>query len=1024
MRKRFFSLFLALAMAVTLLPAQAFAAERIPLGPTAPTTQKRPERTILRGREVQDQTGQQETVQQPEQGAPVTVQNAPAPQADATPMTIATSDNWVEFVEAVKANTGTKGELAANITIPNNCESIDNYEGELVGNGFSITGKSGTNIFNNIGPNGIVRKLLVNGGANLCNTNSGTIRNCAIYGGGRVVKSATNLQTVNGVSRCYFKAQNEGAIYTVKNERIPITDTTKFSTGEVCWMLNGESTDDVSWYQKLTGDDADSHPVLELAHGTVYCGYPADAVCSTPKIYSNSQISNQTPPHTQLVQTGGKWQCEGCKTEFTLNAQISTTDTLTWAYGGAPATAPVLTASGTPSFEVPDSQLSYKWFLDNTEIPNATGETYSLDLTKLVNAKSYVYKCEISYGNYKSTSNELTVTVQQAGATVKPVDPQPDTNNPDTPKQPVTPEPKPVEPSETPAEPGATDSGNFQCVYGENTQLTVQVESTKQPLSKARAASQRATSSNQVAVFNSSNVQISDAVEIGADGRATLSIDTVAKNLPPRISAYPLTVRYTGSNNMGAVATNLTLTVKFLNSQDADVSIEGESSVEGCYTSAVTLKPKAAQWKIASEKDGWASGWKDDNSYDSLEIDQSGEHTYYLRNIYNGRIAKKTVTLNIDLDELVVDAHADPSVDSATVTLSSNKENVTYTLTPENGAPAAMPKGDGEFEITGLTPLTEYTYKATCTDTTGHTATTDVTFRTLGKTLASANVTVDDEGLVYDGTAKTPEVTVKIGENALDEGAEYELEYSNNTDAGMATVTIIGKGEYENTRTSETFKIAKKDVTAAVTIKEKTYDGKTTAEIKEVTVPDTVSGETLTYKTGLTAAFEDANAGTDKAVTLSGTPTFEGSVARNYNITLPNDVKGTITPLALTKFALPGEDIEKTYDGSAVSMSVVEIAPESARKDLVSSWTKSGSSEALSGDPTNAGEYTLTVSLENPDNYTYPDNKKSLTKKVTINKAEITPKTDAKMLIRNGQDNETVYFKLDTLFPTPEASRP
>ncbi len=1021
MRKRFFSLFLALAMAVTLLPAQAFAAERIPLGPTAPSTQKRPERTILRGREVQDQTAQQETVQQPEQGAPVTVQNAPAPQADAATKTISTAEDWKQFVEAVKANTGTKGELTANITIPDDCESIDNYEGELVGNGFSITGKSGTNIFNNIGPNGIVRKLLVNGGANLCNANSGTIRNCAIYGGGRVVKSATNLQTVNGVSRCYFKAQNEGAIYTVKNERIPITDTTKFSTGEVCWMLNGESTDDVSWYQKLTGDDADSHPVLDSGHSTVYCGYPTDANCSTPKIYSNSPISNQVPLHTQLVQTGGKWQCEGCKTEFTLNAQISTTDTLTWAYGGAPATAPVLTASGTPSFEVPDSQLSYKWFLDNTEIPNATGETYSLDLTKLVNAKSYVYKCEISYGNYKSTSNELTVTVQQAGATVKPVDPQPDTNNPDTPKQPVTPEPKPVEPSETPAEPGATDSGNFQCVYGENTQLTVQVESTKQPLSKARAASQRATSSNQVAVFNSSNVQISDAVEIGADGRATLSIDTVAKNLPPRTSAYPLTVRYTGSNNMGAVATNLTLTVKFLNSQEADVSIEGESSVEGCYTSAVTLKPIAAQWKIASEKDGWASGWKDDNSYDSLEIDQSGEHTYYLRNIYNGRIAEKTVTLNIDLDELVVDAHADPSVDSATVTLSSNKEDVTYTLTKADGSTTGIEdKDNGVFEITGLAPLTEYTYKATCTDTTGHTATTDVTFRTLGKTLASANVTVDDEGLVYDGTAKTPEVTVKIGENALDKGAEYELEYSNNTDAGMATVTIIGKGEYENTRTSETFKIAQKDVTVAVTIKEKTYDGKTTAEIKEVTVPGTVSGETLTYKTGLTAAFEDANAGTDKAVTLSGTPTFEGSVARNYNITLPNDVKGTITPLALTKFALPGEDIEKTYDGQSISMDVVEIEPETARNDLVSSWTKNG--EAVEGNPRDVGTYTLTVKMKAPNNYTYPSGSDgTLTKTVKINKAKITPKTDAKMLIRNGQDNETVYFKLDTLFPTPEA---
>ncbi len=1028
MRKRFFSLFLALAMAVTLLPAQAFAAERIPLGPTAPTTQKRPERTILRGREVQDQTGQQETVQQPEQGAPL-------PQNTTTDTTgyeeISTAEQWRAFVQKVNDEGGAhNATLTGEIKIPEDCPPIETYQGNFEGNGHTITGISGKNVFTIVGASGLVQNLVVDGNANLCKTNSGTILNCAIIGGGVVVEDAKSMTPTNGVtivkgvSRSYFLASTNGAIYTLKNERIKFDNTQPFSTGEACWLLNGETTDNVSWFQNLDGTD--SRPRLLKDHGRVYCGYPENAVCSTPKIYSNSQISNQTPPHTQLVQTGGKWQCEGCKTEFTLNAQISTTDTLTWAYGGAPATAPVLTASGTPSFEVPDSQLSYKWFLDNTEIPNATGETYSLDLTKLVNAKSYVYKCEISYGNYKSTSNELTVTVQQAGATVKPVDPQPDPDSPDTPKQPVTPEPKPVEPSETPAEPGATDSGNFQCVYGENTQLTVRVESTKQPLSKARAASQRATSSNQVAVFNSSNAQISDAVEIGADGRATLSIDTVAKNLPPRTSAYPLTVRYTGSNNMGAVATNLTLTVKFLNSQDADVSIEGESSVEGCYTSAVTLKPRAAQWKIASEKDGWASDWKDSTSYDSLEINQSGEHTYYLRNIYNGRIAEKTVTLNIDLNELVVDAHADPSVDSATVTLSSNKENVTYTLTPENGAPSAVDKGNGEFEITGLTPLTEYTYKATCTDTTGRTATTDVTFRTLGKTLASANVTVDDEGLVYDGTAKTPEVTVKIGETTtLTKDTDYEVEYSNNTDAGPATVTITGRGEYANTSTSATFTIAKKDVTAAVTIKEKTYDGKTTAEIKEVTVTGTVNNETLTYKTGLTAAFDDANAGTDKEVTLSGTPTFEGSVARNYNITLPNGVKGTITPLRLTSFTMD-KTFTKKYDGTPFDpngRATVETGSESAAKLAVIEYTwKNADGEAITSPVVNAGTYKLIASLKGSgSNFEIAGNvATSLEATVTIEKGTLEA-SNSSITIQNNRDFD-YPCDLTKLFSNPSSS--
>ncbi|NBH77907.1 hypothetical protein D3Z52_06935 [Clostridiaceae bacterium] len=631
-------------------------------------------------------------------------------------------------------------------------------------------------------------------------------------------------------------------------------------------------------------------------------------------------------------------------------------------------------------------------------ITGANSANYTVEPTKLTSAKTYAYTCKVSYGGCEITSGAKNVTVTKTTSEII-TDPS---------KQPTPDESVPEVPAgkeEHPQQPGHSDydetdlapSAHYNCTYGETTMIMVEVQAAPASTTqKARAYTTPADGSNKVALFDGNGTIISEPKEV-KNGQATFYIDTFAANLTPRTQAYPLTVRYYGSDSMGKAVANITLTVRYLEDDTIHaLEQDGESTKAidqiNWHTSNVTLVPPNTDWLISDNDSDWS------NDKTSLIISEQGTNqiTYYLRDTFQKKIAKRTVTLKIDSDELALYERSVPSVDSATVTLSSNKENVTYTLTPENGAPAAMPKGDGEFEITGLTPLTEYTYKATCTDTTGHTATTDVTFRTLGKTLASANVTVDDEGLVYDGTAKTPEVTVKIGENALDEGAEYELEYSNNTDAGTATVTIIGKGEYENTRTSETFKIAQKDVTVAVTIKEKTYDGKTTAEIKEVTVPDTVSGETLTYKTGLTAAFEDANAGTDKAVTLSGTPTFEGSVARNYNITLPNDVKGTITPLTLTKFALPGEDIEKTYDGSAVSMSVVEIAPESARKDLVSSWTKNGSSEALSSDPANAGEYTLTVTLKNRITTPIRTTKKALRKKSRLTRPRLRRKPTRK----------------------------
>ena len=1038
MRKRFFSLFLALAMAVTLLPAQAFAAERIPLGPTAPTTQKRPERTILRGREVQDQTGQQETVQQPEttQAAPVTVQNAPAPQADAAPMTISTAEEWKQFVEEVNNSTGGlhNATLTTTIEITDDCPAMTKaYQGEFNGNGNTIRAASGKNVFPAVGSQGIVRRLVVDGGANLCKTNEGTIRNCAIIGGGVVVEAAKNMKPTNGVtivdgvSRSYFKSSTEGAIYTLGCERIKFDTVAPFLSGEACWLLNGETTENASWFQKLSGEDKDPRPRLIESRGPVYCGYPAGADCSDEKSYSNTPFTDVTVTHKGIQQSNGQWKCSGCQTPFTLTASIDLTSGDTeWSYGTTPSDSATFTVTATPSFDVPNVTLAYQWYCDNEVITGANSATYTVEPTKLTSAKTYAYTCKVSYGGCEITSSAKNVTVTKTTSEII-TDPS---------KQPTPDESVPEVPAgkeEHPQQPGHSDydetdlapSAHYNCTYGETTMIMVEVQAAPASTTqKARAYTTPADGSNKVALFDGNGTIISEPKEV-KNGQATFYIDTFAANLTPRTQAYPLTVRYYGSDSMGKAVANITLTVRYLEDDTIHaLEQDGESTKAidqiNWHTSNVTLVPPNTDWLISDNDSDWS------NDKTSLIISEQGTNqiTYYLRDTFQKKIAKRTVTLKIDSDELALYERSVPSVDSATVTLSSNKEDVTYTLTKADGSTTGIEdKDNGVFEITGLTPLTEYTYKATCTDTTERTATTDVTFRTLGKTLASANVTVDDEGLVYDGTAKTPEVTVKIDENALGEGADYEVEYSNNTDAGTATVTIIGKGEYENTRTSKTFKIAQKDVTAAVTIKEKTYDGKTTAEIDAVTVTGTVNNETLTYKTGLTAAFEDANAGTDKAVTLSGTPTFEGPVARNYNITLPNDVKGTITPLALTKFALPGEDIEKTYDGSAVSMSVVEIAPESARKDLVSSWTKSGSSEALSGDPTNAGEYTLTVSLENPDNYTYPDNKKSLTKKVTINKAEITPKTDAKMLIRNGQDNETVYFKLDTLFPTPEAPR-
>ncbi len=63
------------------------------------------------------------------------------------------------------------------------------------------------------------------------------------------------------------------------------------------------------------------------------------------------------------------------------------------------------------------------------------------------------------------------------------------------------------------------------------------------------------------------------------------------------------------------------------------------------------------------------------------------------------------------------------------------------------------------------------------------------------KSADELNITLDTISYPYDGTAKEPGVVIKDGEVELVEGRDYTIEYSDNINAGEATVTITMTGE-------------------------------------------------------------------------------------------------------------------------------------------------------------------------------------------------------------------------------------
>lgn len=153
--------------------------------------------------------------------------------------------------------------------------------------------------------------------------------------------------------------------------------------------------------------------------------------------------------------------------------------------------------------------------------------------------------------------------------------------------------------------------------------------------------------------------------------------------------------------------------------------------------------------------------------------------------------------------------------------------------------------------------------------------------------LAGAEITLGANNYVYDGTAKTPTVQqVKIG-NIVIPSTDYTPEYSNNTAAGTATVTISPKTSTPinlSGSASTTFTISKKpvsDLTITLSATEFTYNGseqKPTVTVKDGETTLTQDTDyTLTYSTGSTVVGS-------YFITITGTDNYTGDIVKTYVI--------------------------------------------------------------------------------------------------------------------------------------------
>lgn len=148
--------------------------------------------------------------------------------------------------------------------------------------------------------------------------------------------------------------------------------------------------------------------------------------------------------------------------------------------------------------------------------------------------------------------------------------------------------------------------------------------------------------------------------------------------------------------------------------------------------------------------------------------------------------------------------------------------------------------------------------------------------------LSSCTLSLSASSFVYDGTEKKPAVTVKNGSEILVKDTDYEVSYSNNRNAGTASVTVTGKGRTQGTISAK-FAIQAAPVsgfTVALSFSRCTYTG---AEQKPgVTVKK--GNMTLKNGTDYTVVYaNNINAGTG-IITITGKGNYSGTVKKNFTI--------------------------------------------------------------------------------------------------------------------------------------------
>ena len=219
----------------------------------------------------------------------------------------------------------------------------------------------------------------------------------------------------------------------------------------------------------------------------------------------------------------------------------------------------------------------------------------------------------------------------------------------------------------------------------------------------------------------------------------------------------------------------------------------------------------------------------------------------------------------------------------------------------------------------------------------------------------------DIPSVTYTGSAKKPNVTVKDGDYTLVEGKDYTVTYSNNTNAGTATATVTGKGNYTGS-VSKNFTInkASRDVTF-----NPYHFTRTFGDPDFTIVPTTSGGGILSYSSN-DISIATVNSSTGKVHIVGvGKVRITARLSGSSNYRPASDWYEVTVVAKEVAATMIGEIAEQTYTGSPLTPAVVVTdgdATLTEETDYTVEYTNNTETGEATVTITGKGNYTGTVS--------------------------------------------------------------